>query len=196
MKEYSKLLELARQTLELHFKGQKVRPTLEVINKYSDKLACFVTLKLNGELRGCIGSIYSTEELYKNVMRNTINAAFQDSRFLPLSEGELPKISIEISVLTTPKPLVFRDSEDLLKKLKDRPGVLIKKARYSATFLPQVWEQIPDIKSFLSRLCVKAGLNPQAWKEKELEVYTYRVLAVEEKAQDELATWDSKQVPG
>ena len=141
----------------------------------------FVTLKIKGQLRGCIGSLTSTETVLEGVNRNALNAAFQDPRFAPLSKEELARTEIEVSILTEPQPLVFLDGQDLINKLRVHvDGVIIRKGIARATFLPQVWEQLPRPEEFLSRLCMKAGLPSHAWENSELEVLTYQVQYFEE----------------
>jgi AmmeMemoRadiSam system protein B/AmmeMemoRadiSam system protein A len=141
----------------------------------------FVTLKFEGQLRGCIGSLTSTESVLEGVNRNALNAAFHDPRFSPLSKDELARTEIEVSILTEPQPLAFRDGQDLIKKLRVHiDGVIIRKGLARATFLPQVWEQLTRPEDFLSHLCMKAGLPSQAWKNSELEVLTYQVQYFEE----------------
>ncbi len=165
------LLRLARQTLETHFTGKKLHINEAFKKKYSDKRACFITLTENGDLRGCIGSLSARQELWKDVVENAKNAAFDDPRFPPLEENELGKIKIEISVLTEPKKLDYKNSEDLKNKIKNR-GVVLKKGYHSATYLPQVWEQLPDAENFLSSLCEKAGLSADEWK-RGVEILIY-----------------------
>ena len=99
---------------------------------------------------------------------NAINAAFHDPRISPLTAQELDKVDIEVSILTEPKPLAYRDSADLLEKLcVNEDGVIIRKGTKSATFLPQVWEQPPRPEDFLSHLCRKAGLPYDTWKKNQ-----------------------------
>ena len=140
-----------------------------------------MTLTIDGGLRGCIGHIVPRESLIEGIRVNAINAAFRDPRFRPLSRKEWERIKIEISILTEPRPLEYADAEDLLQKI--RPGIdglIIKKGHHQATFLPQVWEQLPDKKEFLTHLCLKAGLIGNEWKKEKLEVQTYQVQAFEE----------------
>ncbi len=147
------------------------------------KLHCgtFVTLKIRGQLRGCIGNLTSTETVLEGVNRNAMNAAFHDPRFSPLSRDELGRTEIEVSILTEPQPLVFRDGQELIKNLRAHvDGVIIRKGYASATFLPQVWEQLPKPEDFLAHLCMKAGLPSDAWKNSALEVLTYQVQYFEE----------------
>ncbi len=141
----------------------------------------FVTLKINGQLRGCIGNIVAHDTIVDSVRQNAVNAAFRDPRFAPLSAAEFDDVDIEVSILTEPKPLSFTDARDLLSKLHaNEDGVIIRRGGASATFLPQVWEQLPRPEAFLSHLCLKAGLPADAWERSGLEVLTYRVQYFEE----------------
>jgi len=136
----------------------------------------FVTLKIHGQLRGCIGNLTSTESVLQGVRHNAVNAAFHDPRFSALSDDDLERTEIEVSILTEPRPLEYRDGQDLIKKLHvNVDGVIIQKGHASATFLPQVWEQLPRPEEFLTHLCLKAGLPSDAWKSSEPEVLTYQV---------------------
>jgi AmmeMemoRadiSam system protein A len=146
-----------------------------------ERRGTFVTLTKDGSLRGCIGHIAAMEPLIEGVRRNAVNAAFEDPRFPPLSKEELDRIEIEVSVLTDPVPLEHGGGRDLLEKLHPGlDGVIIRKGGRQATFLPQVWEQLPGKETFLSHLCLKAGLPADAWSSGDLEVSTYRVQAFEE----------------
>jgi AmmeMemoRadiSam system protein A len=143
---------------------------------FFDKQGTFVTLTINNQLRGCIGNLSPDKTIREGVEDNAVNAAFYDPRFPALSKKELDAVNIEISLLTKPLPLEFKDAEDLLARL--RPGIdglIIRKGGRSATFLPQVWEQLPDKKMFLSHLCNKAGLPMDAWRSPGLEVQVYQV---------------------
>ena len=141
----------------------------------------FVTLKIHGQLRGCIGNLTSTETVWDGIKRNAINAAFHDPRFAPLTDTELDQTEIEVSILTEPRPLEYRNGQDLTRKLRiNVDGVIIRQGHASATFLPQVWEQLPRPEKFLSHLCLKAGLPSDAWENPELEVLTYQVQYFEE----------------
>lgn len=141
----------------------------------------FVTLTIDGRLRGCIGNILPVGSIVEGVRRNALNAAFHDPRFSPLTADELDKIAIEVSLLTEPVPLAYADADDLIRRLRPAvDGVIIRQGRHSATFLPQVWDQLPHPESFLSHLCQKAGLASDAWREGLLEVETYQVRHFEE----------------
>ena len=178
------LLKVARQTIEQELSGKSDRTLLKPVlssTKFSEPRGTFVTLTIDHNLRGCIGHIIPQETLLEGVKENAINAAFRDPRFRPLGKKEFEQIKIEVSILTEPKPLAYANADDLLKKI--RPGVdglIIKKGYHQATFLPQVWDQLPDVKEFLEHLCMKAGLNADEWKKGALEVQTYQVQAFEE----------------
>lgn len=138
--------------------------------------ASFVTLTINGRLRGCIGALEASQPLALDVQEHAVAAALEDYRFSHVSADEVPLINIEISWLTPSKRLDYTDSSDLMSKLRPgTDGVLIKDGPRRATFLPQVWEKISDCEDFLSHLCVKMGERPDLWQQKHLEVYTYKV---------------------
>jgi len=179
------LVILARQTIAERLGLPVPRPvSREELQDpaLQEKRGVFVTLYKNGQLRGCIGSLVGLEPLVDGVRRNALNAAFHDSRFPPVTPDEFDDLRIEVSVLSEPKPLPYTDSADLIRKL--RPGIdgviLRGPGGASATFLPQVWEQLPDPKLFLSHLCLKAGLPQDAWQSGLLEIDTYQVQHFEE----------------
>lgn len=180
------LLALARKTiagrLGLAYEGL---PGLEgklTDETFDDRRGTFVTLKSGGQLRGCIGNLSPEHTIRQSVTENSVNAAFNDPRFPPLRKEEFHSIQLEISLLTEPASLDYNGPEDLLAKLTPGvDGVIIRKGMHSATFLPQVWDQLPDKEAFLSHLCLKAGLSADEWKKGDLLVYTYRVQYFEEK---------------
>lgn len=177
------LLTVARKTIEDRLLGRKAEAGQDdgLFPKCSERRGTFVTLTMGGALRGCIGHIIPQESLVDGVRVNAINAAFRDPRFRPLSPQEWEKTKIEVSVLTEPKTLPYTDGEDLFRKLRPGvDGVILKKGHNQATFLPQVWEQLPDKKEFLTHLCLKAGLDGHAWKKDKLEVSIYQVQAFHE----------------
>jgi AmmeMemoRadiSam system protein A len=172
------LLKEARQSLELAVNRKKL-PELHLAD-YSELLrtngAAFVTLTENGELRGCIGTLEAYQPLIMDVRAHAIDAALKDYRFPPVQPGELSKIRIEISRLTSPQPFDYQNSEELIARLrKGIDGVILRDGFHRATFLPQVWEQLPDPADFLSHLCAKMGSSPNAWKIKHLDVSIYQV---------------------
>ena len=141
------------------------------------KSGVFVTLHKHNQLRGCIGSLSAQQTIVDGVRGHAINAAFQDHRFPPVSADELDDITIEISILTKPEPLEFIDASDVLKKLRvGTHGVTLYSGNHSATFLPQVWEQLPDPQEFLRHLSLKAGLNSSGWQEKGVKIDIYTVI--------------------
>lgn len=156
------LLELARETIRRHLSGKPLPQPDE--KKLSEGVkrpsGVFVTLKKHGNLRGCIGSIYPDEPLYKNVIKNAVAASTEDSRFRPMTIEEEPEVEIEISVLTPPKKV--DGPEDILV---GRDGVILSKAGRRAVFLPQVApEQNWDLETMLAHLSLKAGLPSNAWR--------------------------------
>ena len=179
------LVRLARRTI-MERLGQKTAGDESdnlTDSSFQEMRGTFVTLTKKDQLRGCIGSLDTTESILEGVRRNAVNAAFNDPRFSPLKTGELEQVDIEVSILTEPQPLEYQDSADLLSKLRvNVDGVILRKGSASATFLPQVWEQLPLPEKFLSHLCEKASLPGDAWEnEKEkLEVLTYQVQYFEE----------------
>jgi len=178
MKDLEPLLKLARQAIESRFSREDVNVSKEIKKQFSKDGACFVTLTINRRLRGCIGSLEARQPLYQDVIDNAINATFGDPRFLPLNFQELKNIKIEVSVLSKPEKLKYKNVEDLLGKINKNMGIILTKGFFSATFLPQVWEQISDKESFLEELSLKAGLSADSWKTAEIEFY--RVEKVEE----------------
>ena len=181
------LLKLARKTISeelgIKSKQEQISPASDFEDKsLQRKSGTFVTLKIHNQLRGCIGNLDASDPIIEGVKRNAINAAFNDFRFSPLTAKEFENVEIEISILSEPKPLEYKDGKDLINKLRpDVDGVIIRKGQASATFLPQVWEQLKRPEDFLSHLCTKAGLPSDTWKSSKLEVLTYNVQYFEEK---------------
>ncbi len=175
------LLKIARNAIKTYLDNGKV---LDVEPKYDElnvRKGTFVTLEKHGELRGCIGNILPDKPIYLSVRDNAINAAFRDPRFKPLESDELDDIEIEISILSLPELIKADTPEDYLRKIeRDRDGIIIKYMGKSATYLPQVWEKIPDKERFLESLCYKAWLPGDCWKKKGVEIYRYRVQAFKE----------------
>lgn len=160
------MLSLARESMVSALNGRTVPVQPDGLPRSLRKRrACFVTLSISGQLRGCIGRVVPVQQLWQDVVENSRAAAFSDPRFKPLTPAELSLAKITISVLTIPKPLQYSSSDELVRVLEQRkPGVIVKQGRCQATFLAQVWEELPSAEAFLSRLCEKAGLMPDAWK--------------------------------
>ena len=172
------LLSLARQSIENIANGVPV-PTLE-LKELSQRLreqgASFVTLTYRGYLRGCIGALEPYQSLAEDVREHAIAAAFQDYRFPPVQPNEIKDIEIEISYLTRTEPLQYENPSDLLTKLRPNiDGVVLRDGMRRATFLPQVWEKVPDPQQFLEELCMKMGCQPDLWRKKKIDVLTYQV---------------------
>lgn len=128
--------------------------------------ASFVTLQKNGELRGCIGSLEAHRPLVEDVVHNAYAAAFSDPRFPPLSERELADVDFHLSILTPAVPMDFNSEADLLRQI--RPGIdglVLEDGIHRGTFLPSVWESLPNAEQFLQHLKLKAGLPPNYWSD-------------------------------
>ena len=172
------LLNLARESITCAAENRAL-PSID-LKAVSPNLqrdgASFVTLDKYGRLRGCIGSLEARRPLVIDVQRNAADAALQDPRFPPVRPDEVDQLSIEISVLSLPEPVDYDDAESLFDELRPGvDGVVIERGWHRATFLPQVWEKLPDERQFLERLCLKAGLPPDAYRDGDLAVLTYQV---------------------
>jgi len=170
------LLDLARSALSSAVYSKDMPdPKLDGLSdksKLTQERGCFVTLTISGRLRGCIGNIEPNGPLYKSIIHNAVNAGMHDPRFPQVSPTELDHINIEISVLTAPQPLAFSSPEELLLKLEPFVhGVILKIGYHRSTFLPIVWEQLPEKIEFLEHLSLKAGAGKDEWKKSEVWVY-------------------------
>jgi AmmeMemoRadiSam system protein A len=153
----------------------------EIPESLTQRRACFVTLTKDGELRGCIGSVFPREPLCRAVIGRARSAATEDPRFPPVKSEELDDLEIEVSVLTIPKRLEFESPEDLLAKLRPgTDGVVLRIGPRQSTYLPQVWDELSDPEEFMGRLSQKAGLGADAWRSPEAMVLTYQVQAFEQ----------------
>ena len=147
----------------------------------SNKGAVFVTIQKRGQLRGCIGSLVAHRTLLDDLISNAKSAAFHDPRFPPLSieEFEDKDFELEVSILSEPKKLEYSDLNDLRSKIKvGKDGVILKKGGYQATFLPQVWEQLPSFDTFFAHLCQKGGMRADCLNEHP-DIYIYHVEKVD-----------------
>ena len=140
----------------------------------AEPAACFVTLTQHGELRGCIGSLQAHRPLLDDVKSNAVSAALRDSRFMPLSAKELNITKVEISLLSPPQMMSFQNEANALAQLRPHvDGVIFQYGLYRSTFLPQVWEQLPQPREFMAHLKHKAGLPADFWSpEVKLSRYT------------------------
>lgn len=137
----------------------KIDKPAEVFNQLG---ACFVTLEKHGDLRGCIGSIIAHRALINDLVKNAQSSAFSDPRFHPLRKEEFDELTIDVSLLSAPEKMKFKDEADLLEQI--RPfvdGIIIKDGGYQSVYLPSVWEQLPEKKLFLDSLKIKAGMTPK-----------------------------------
>jgi AmmeMemoRadiSam system protein A len=126
--------------------------------------ASFITLKQEGRLRGCIGTLRAHRALLDDVKANAVAAAFRDPRFKPLTAGEFEAIELELSLLSALEHIAFADEQQALAQLRvGVDGVVFEYGHHSSTFLPQVWEDMNDPVEFLSHLKYKAGLPPDFW---------------------------------
>lgn len=171
------LLKLARESIARKLDvSEGFDLTEQQRASFADDRATFVTLKKDGQLRGCIGSLIPFESLEKSVASNAVKAALNDSRFSPLSPLELKDTQIEVSVLSPTRTLEYSDYQDLVNLLRPGvDGVILRFGGRSATFLPQVWEQLPRTEQFLGHLCRKAGLPETIWKTEKVEIEIYQV---------------------
>ncbi len=169
-KEKKTLLELARSSIL-----GNVADLTEVPDNFKELRGVFVTLMKNGQLRGCIGNIEPVAPIYKAVVECAKSAAYHDFRFRPVQRDEIKSLDIEISILSRLEPLKYSTPDDLLKKLNSSLGVVIEEGMNRATFLPQVWEELPRKGEFLSHLCTKAGLRSDEWRRGGLNVSVYTV---------------------
>lgn len=166
------LLPLARSAiaaqLGLGQAAQDDRPWLK------QQGACFITVRRDDKLRGCIGTLRAHRALAEDVKANAVAAAFRDPRFAPLDAGELAAIALEISVLSVLESMSFADEPDALRQLRAGvDGVVFEYGHHTSTFLPQVWEDIKEPVEFLAHLKYKAGLPPDFWdSEVKLSRYT------------------------
>lgn len=177
------LLQLARAAIgnTLNRPPQDLQKFIK--KEFKEKRGIFVTLHLDGNLKGCIGHLDAADSIYNNVVYLSRAAAFHDVRFSPLTEDEFNRVKIEISILSIPKKLKEDNTENMVNSLRPGvDGVILKIGSRSATFLPQVWDQLPDRKSFMDHLCIKVGVAGYDWLNTPIELSIYQVECFNEKA--------------
>lgn len=174
--ERAALIAVARRAIEhgltsgrpLTVSPSEYHPDLKTVR------ASFVTLHRSGELRGCIGHLEAVQPLVVDVAENAYAAAFRDPRFRPLTATEWPGVDVHLSLLTAPEPIQFGDEADLIRQIRPgEDGLILKDGPNRGTFLPSVWESLPDPVDFLVHLKHKAGLAANHWSDR-IEVYRYR----------------------
>lgn len=164
--ECKTLHTLAKHSIEHGLKHKKLLSTnpLDYPRKLCENRATFVTLKINQQLRGCMGTMIAARPLVQDVSHHAYAAAFSDPRFSPLQSSEFPGLDIQISILSSLEPIFFNSEEDLIQQL--RPGIdglILQEGFQRGTFLPSVWESLPDPHDFLCHLKQKAGLSSHYW---------------------------------
>lgn len=164
--QQQQLLTLARESICHGVKHNK--PITVTLNEYNETLreigCCFITLNKLNELRGCIGSLTATQALVKDIADHAFAAAFKDPRFPPVTLNEIDELKISISVLTPQEELLFSSEEEMLTQITPyKDGLSIEENHLRATFLPAVWEKIPDKVEFLQQLKIKAGMHSNYW---------------------------------
>ena len=175
------LLEVARTSILNRFDNNFLINKKQILEQHEvlgSTRACFVTLNLNGRLRGCIGSLVAHRSLLDDVIENAQKAAFEDPRFAALSYNEFRSIDIELSVLTPAVALEYEDTQDLKNKIIPKEhGVILELGKYRATYLPQVWDQIDTFEEFFTSLSIKAGLE-ESCLEEHPQIYTYTAIKI------------------
>ena len=172
------LLRIAREAIECAVNGREL-PKLHLSTlpqNLQDQGASFVTLTMNGNLRGCIGTLQASQPLALDVQEHAVAAALEDYRFRPVQPQEVAGLLIEISHLSPSQDLEYLSPKDLLSKLRPGvDGVVLRRGFQRATFLPQVWENIQDPSDFLTQLCYKMGVPGDLWSKEHLQVQIYQV---------------------
>ena len=185
MMDKSYMLKIAKEAIREALTKKPLLDKVALLHTHPElaqKGAVFVTLGQREKLRGCIGSLVAHRTLLEDLTHNAVSAAFHDPRFPPLSleEFEGEDFTVEVSLLSTAKPFPYKDIDDLKKRIRvGVDGVILKQANHQATFLPQVWENLPDFDAFFAHLCQKAGLEPRCLT-KHPEILTYQVEKIEE----------------
>ena len=172
------LLDITKKSIEKKFDETVKIDKTKLLTDFpflAQNSATFVTLTLNGQLRGCIGSLQSYRTLLDDLTSNAYAAAFEDPRFYELTRDEFKKVKIEISILSTPVEVIYTDIKDLKSKIKPNiHGVILQKDGRRSTFLPQVWEQLPTFEEFFSHLCYKGNFEENCL-EFHPQIFTYAV---------------------
>ena len=177
------LLDITKKSIEKKFDETVKIDKTKLLTDFpflAQNSATFVTLTLNEQLRGCIGSLQAYRPLLDDLISNAHAAAFEDPRFYELTLDEFKKVKIEISILSTPLEVIYKDIEDLKSKIKPNiHGVILQKDGRRSTFLPQVWEQVPSFEEFFSHLCYKGSFEENCL-EFHPQIFIYEVKKIKE----------------
>lgn len=170
------LLELARKSIYSVFDGSDMNIDKSLKEKFAIRCGVFVTLRKLGKLRGCIGYARSAKPLYETLINASKSAAFQDTRFMPLSKDEFDRIELEVSLLTEPTKIEDDSPTKILSNIKvGKDGILIKSSAFSGLFLPnQISEPAWSSEDFLKFACSKFGLREMAWQDPDSRLYKFR----------------------
>ena len=171
-----RLLDLAKSSIQQGLQtGRPLKVNLaDFPAELTEHRATFVTLHKHHQLRGCIGMLEAVRPLAEDIAENAFLAAFKDPRFPPLAEDEFGELEIHLSILTPAEPVSFTSEQDLITHLQPGiDGLILEEGRRRGTFLPSVWEQLPDPEQFLRHLKQKAGFAPDYWSE-NIRIYLYR----------------------
>jgi AmmeMemoRadiSam system protein A len=179
------ILDIAKDAIKEAVLGSKLIDKDMLLKRYpflEQDGAVFVTINQYNHLRGCIGSIIAHQSLLDDIISNAKSAALNDPRFNPITASELDSLDIEVSILTPPKPLEYRDILELKAKIREGiDGVILRYKNYQATYLPSVWEQLPTFESFFTSLCQKAGLGGNCL-DFHPQIYTYEAIKIDSKS--------------
>lgn len=178
--EKNTLLKVARESISYGMTYHKPMPIN--VHDYSFNLqqlrATFVTLNLHQQLRGCIGTLEAHQPLIQDVAEHAFAAAFQDTRFTPVTSNEIPHLDIHISILTPATSIQFTSEKDLLRQLQPGvDGLILQAGHHRGTFLPSVWDQLAEPEQFLRHLKMKAGLAENYWSA-DVKISRYRTISI------------------
>jgi len=171
-----RLLDLAKSSIQHGLQtGRPLKINLtDFPAELTERRATFVTLHKHHQLRGCIGMLEAVRPLAEDIAENAFLAAFRDPRFPPLAADEFGELDIHLSILTPAEPVSFTSEQDLITQLQPGiDGLILEEGRRRGTFLPSVWEQLPEPQQFLRHLKQKAGLSPDYWSE-NIRISRYR----------------------
>ncbi len=175
------MLKLSRYVLENELYHSEHDLSFFDLPELKEKRGLFVSLHKKGSLRGCIGRLEAQKSIFQNIIELSKAAAFEDHRFGNLTKKELPKVIIEISLLSLPQKVEGVTTYDKITKIRPKKdGVIISSGHKNATFLPQVWESVPIREDFIGELCGKAGLVKDYWEYNDLDISVYQVEYFEE----------------